>query len=157
LKHGTVGVHLFQSKLCSFVSGKLEDLTKIYCFSDGIALQYKNRKNFINLCYHKNDFGMDAEWHFFAASHGKDVSDRIGGTIKRLARKASLQNLYEEQIMALRQLYEWAVLKILSVTFKYCIVEDHSKEVILFKERFRKAKTLPGTQQIHCVISVSKN
>jgi hypothetical protein len=61
LKHGTVGVHLFQSKLCSFFSCKLKHLTKIYYFSDGAALQYKNWKNCINLCYHYGYFFMDAE------------------------------------------------------------------------------------------------
>jgi hypothetical protein len=88
-KHDTVAVNLIQSKLCSFISGKFKDLTKIYHSSDGTALQYKNRKNLINI-YHKDNFGMDAEWHFFATSHGNGACDMIGGTIKRLARKASL-------------------------------------------------------------------
>jgi hypothetical protein len=39
LKHGTVAVHLFQSTLFSFLSGKLNDLTKSCCFSDGAASQ----------------------------------------------------------------------------------------------------------------------
>jgi hypothetical protein len=34
-----------QSKLCSFHSDKLNDLTKIYNFSDSDASQYKNKKN----------------------------------------------------------------------------------------------------------------
>jgi hypothetical protein len=62
---------------------------------------------------------MDAEWLFFATSHGKGACDGIRGTIKRLPRKASMQNPYEEQIMTPRQLYEWAVVKIPSVTFEY--------------------------------------
>jgi hypothetical protein len=69
-------------------------------------------------------------------SHGKDACDGIGGTIKRLA---SLQNPYEEQIITPRQLYEWAVVKIPSVTFEYCTVEDHSKQMMILEERFRKA------------------
>jgi hypothetical protein len=92
LKHDTVTVHLFQSKLCTFLSGELKDLTKIYYFSDGATSQHKNRKNFINLCYHKDDLGMDAEWHFFAVSHGKGAYDGIRGTITRLEKKTSLQN-----------------------------------------------------------------
>jgi hypothetical protein len=83
-------------------SGKLKDLINIYCFSDGVTLQYINRKNLINLCYHKDDFGMDSDWYFFAVSHGRCACDGIGGTIKRLARKARLQNPYEEQIMTPR-------------------------------------------------------
>ncbi len=29
--------------------------------------QYKNRKNFVNLCHHKDNFGISAEWHFSAS------------------------------------------------------------------------------------------
>jgi hypothetical protein len=51
LKHKTVAVNLFQSKLCTFLLGKVKDLTKIYylLFTSGAASQYKNRKHFINL------------------------------------------------------------------------------------------------------------
>jgi hypothetical protein len=39
-------------------------------------------KNFNNLCYHKDDFGMDIMWQFFAASHGKVSCNGIGGQLK---------------------------------------------------------------------------
>jgi hypothetical protein len=133
LKHDTIAVHLFQSKLCSFFSGKLKYLTKFYYFSDGAASQYKNRKNFIKLFYHTDNFGMDAEWHFSATSRGRGAYDAIGGTITRLARKASLQNPHEKLITTPRLLYEWAVIKIPSVTFEYCTVEDHSKEKMMLE------------------------
>jgi hypothetical protein len=42
LNHDIVPVHLLKSKLYSIPSAKLEDLTKIYPFSDGSALQYRN-------------------------------------------------------------------------------------------------------------------
>jgi hypothetical protein len=63
LKHDTEAVNLFQSKLCSFLLGKVKDLTMIYylLIISGAASQYKNRKHFINLCYHNDDFGMDVE------------------------------------------------------------------------------------------------
>jgi hypothetical protein len=97
-------VHLFQSKLCSFLSIKLKDLTKIYYFSDAAASQYIIRKNFINLYRHKADFHMDAGCNFFAILHGKGERHGTGGTTERAARKASLQNLYKEQMKTLRQL-----------------------------------------------------
>jgi hypothetical protein len=62
---------MFQSKICSSFSCKLKDLTKIYYFSDGAASEYKNRKNFINVYYNKDDSGMEAKWHLFAMSHEK--------------------------------------------------------------------------------------
>jgi hypothetical protein len=90
LKHDIVLVFLFQSKLYSFLSGKLKDLTNIYYFSYCAKLQYKNRKNFINLCYYKGDTDMDTKWHFFAMSHGKGEYDGIRRKTKILKRKPNL-------------------------------------------------------------------
>ena len=88
LHHDTVAVHLFQKKLISFLKDRLSFIpTKIIYFSDGAASQYKNRKNFINLCNHQADFGILAEWHFSATSHGKGTCDGLGGTVKQLTTK----------------------------------------------------------------------
>ena len=73
------------------------DIKKLIYFSDGAASHYKNYKNFANLCNHKVDFGIDAEWHFFVTSHGKGPCDGLGGTVKRLAAKSSRQRPYNEQ------------------------------------------------------------
>ena len=106
MNHDTVAVHLFQRKLISFLKSTLSSFpVKIMYFSDGASSQYKNRKNFINLCYHQADFGVSAEWHFSATSHGKGACDGLGGTVKRLAAKASLQRPYQDQIMTPFQLY----------------------------------------------------
>ena len=87
-KHDTVAVHQFQRKLIDFLTATFEQKpSKIIYVSDGCAAQYKNRKNFINLCYHMDDFGVPAEWHFFATSHGKTAADGVAGTLKRLATK----------------------------------------------------------------------
>ena len=86
LRHDVVSVYAFQSKvLNSFVKQRLSHIEKIYYFSDGCSGHYKNYKNFQNLLYHFEDFGMFPEWHSFATSHGKNACDGIGGTIKRLA------------------------------------------------------------------------
>jgi hypothetical protein len=82
----------------------------MYYFSYGASAQYKNRNNFINLYHHNTDFGINAEWHFFATSHGK------GGTIKRLAAHSSLQH---HQILTPAQLYSWAKEHTLSIHVQY--------------------------------------
>ena len=46
----------------------------------------------MNLLNHKKDFVIEAEWQFFATSHGKGACDGIGGCVKRNAYRASLQN-----------------------------------------------------------------
>jgi hypothetical protein len=60
-------------------------LKEIVYFSDGSAAQHKNRKNLLNITFHNENFGVPADWHFFATSHGKNACDGIGGTLKRLA------------------------------------------------------------------------
>lgn len=44
----------------------------------------------MNLCL-LEDFQLKAQWSFFVTTHGKTECDRIGGTVKRLARQESLQ------------------------------------------------------------------
>ena len=55
---------------------------KVVYFSDRCGGQYKNYKNFMNLCPHKQDFGLDAEWIFFATRLDKSPCDGIGGPVK---------------------------------------------------------------------------
>ena len=109
------------------------------------------------MCYHKADFGIDAEWHFFATSHGKGPCDGLGGTVKRLAAKASLQRPYEQQIMTPRQLYEWASDNISTIVFTYCTTDDYKITESFLDNRFQKSKTIPGTQKLHCFIPLTKN
>ena len=111
LHHDTTAVHLYQRCFIAFLQRFLPARSqprKIIYFSDGAASQYKNRKNFINLCHHKEDFGIAAEWHFSATTHGKGACDGLGGTVKRLAACASLQKPYSDQIMTSHQLFDWA-------------------------------------------------
>ena len=85
LHHDTIAVNLFQKNLITFLKNQFPTPAKIIYFSDSAASQYKNRKNFLNLCHHQADFGIKAEWHFSATSHGKSACDGLGGTVKRLA------------------------------------------------------------------------
>ena len=115
INHDTVAVHLFQRQFIQC----LKKPSHLFYTSDGAASQYKNRKNFINLCHHEEDFGVAAEWHFSATSHGKGACDGVGGTVKRLAARASLQHPYD-QITKPHQLFEWAVINIPATAFQNC-------------------------------------
>jgi hypothetical protein len=55
--NSTTAVHLFQRKLCSFLSDKMNHILKIYYIYGDAATQYKNRRSFINLHCHKDDSG----------------------------------------------------------------------------------------------------
>ena len=75
---------LFQRKLIKFLTEHFDTKpTKIIYVSDGCAGQYKNCYNFKNLCHHKENFDVEAEWHFFATAHGKSGADGIGGNCKK--------------------------------------------------------------------------
>lgn len=156
LIHNTVSVYTFQKKLIQFLKENfISSLEKIYYFSDGSGAQYKNRKNFFNLCCHKEDFNIFAEWHFYATAHGKGVCDGLGGTVKRLATKASLQRPYTNQIMTPLQLFHWCQENIKSIHFLFSTNEEHINEENFLKQRFEKAKTIPGTQKFHSFVPIS--
>ena len=75
--HNTVTVHMFLTYLMKHIKETIPHVNKIIYFSDGASSQYKNKKKFMNLCQHKNDFRLDAEWNFFATSHGKNACDGV--------------------------------------------------------------------------------
>ena len=155
-KHDTIAVHLFQKNLIQFLTDTFgKKPSKIIYVSDGCAAQYKNRKNFINLCHHMEDFGVPAEWHFFATSHGKSAADGCAGTLKRLATKASLQRAMENQILNSKQLYEFAIKEIEGMSFGYVTNKDHEEEAKLLEARLLLSKRIPGTQKLHCIKPIS--
>ena len=156
LQHDTIAVYLFQKKLLMFLKQALPfPLKKIIYFSDGAASQYKNRKNFSNLCHHELDFDVKAEWHFSATSHGKGACDGLGGTVKCLAARASLQKPYQEQIMTPLQLYDWACTFLKAIQFTYCTCAEHSQVRDQLKTRFDNSRTIPRTRQYHSYVPVS--
>ena len=158
LHHDTVAVHLFQRSFIAFLKELLPARLhpkKIIYFSDGAAPQYKNRKNFLNLCHHKDDFGVKAEWHFSATSHGKGACDGLGGTVKRLAARASLQRPYNDQLMTPRQLFNWACSNIPAAYFGYCSNEDYAREQSSLEHRFQLSRTIPGTRKLHSFVPTS--
>lgn len=158
LSHDTIAVHCYQQVLMDFMKLHFTPTpSKIYYFSDGCEAQYKNRFNFLNLCLHEEDFGVKAEWHFFATSHGKSSCDGIGATLKRLAARESLRLFYSQQIMTPRQLYEWAKVNISSMHFAYSTTQHYKDEEIILKDRKLSAQTIQGTLKLHCFIPVSKS
>ena len=157
LHHDTIAVYLFQKNLIAFLKEQCSTITKIIYFSDGAASQYKNRKNFLNLCNHQADFGIEAEWHFSATSHGKSACHGLGGTVKHLAARASLQHPYEHQIITLFQLYQWAVDNVPGVHFCYCSTEEYEMQKIFLQTRFEQTKTIPGTRKLHSFVPISKD
>lgn len=150
LKHTPVMVYAFISYLVENIKQKLPDVTKIHYFSDGCPTQYKNKSNFINICHHKLDFKIEAEWNFFATAHGKNACDGLGGTIKRSLSKASLQRIFTNQILTPDDVFKYCKSKLSENIIFFYIKESELKCFYnKLSDRLKKAKTIIGTQTLH--------
>lgn len=154
LDHNANGVYIFNKMICNFVKSFMSSPEKFYYFSDGAPSQYKNFKNFINLYFHFEDFGIEAEWNFFATSHGKGPCDGIGGTLKRLASRASLTLPPSRQILTPIALFEWASnsTSFPTLAIQYAPKELWAEEDEFLNARYANAKKVPETLKTHQVI-----
>lgn len=156
VNHDATAVHLYNSKLISFLKEEFnsQDIKKFHYFSDGAGSQYKNRFNFLNLLYHERDFGVQAEWNFFATAHGKGACDGIGGCVKRNAYRASLQKETSAAITTTTKLFEWAQSFFKKIDFSYCSLQEYENHKKFLQKRFLNAKTIKNTRQFHCYVPI---
>ena len=160
LHHDTTAVHLYQTLNSFFTEISSSQITATKdcpSFPMVLLLNTKTEQNFINLCHHKEDFGISAEWHFSATAHGQGICDGLGGTVKRLAARASLQKSYNDQIMTPRQLYDWATVNIPTIHFNYCSSDGYEAEKQDLEQQFLRSRTIPGTCKLHSFIPISKH
>ena len=122
---------------------------QIHYFSDGCAGQYKNCKNMLNQSLHLQDFEISSTWTFFATSHGKSPCDGIGGTIKRLTARSSLQRVSREQILTATDMVKVCQEQVLGITTIFIPSEAVQHRRGEMKDRYQLAKTIPGTRSFH--------
>lgn len=149
LKHDVSMVYEIMKTVTAFLKENHPHIKEIHYFSDGCAAQYKNKYNFINLCLHEKDFQLKAQWSFFATSHGKTECDGIGGTVKRLARRESLQRPLEKQIITVTELFEFCKTRIENINFHFIPKEAVELTRPVLERRFKDVQTLPGTRSFH--------
>ena len=88
LNHGVLFVHQLKNLTTDIIKATCATVKIVKYFTDGCAAQYKNCKSMLNLCHHKDNFGINATWSYFATSHSKSPCDGIGGAVKRTTAKA---------------------------------------------------------------------
>lgn len=153
LEHNTTAVHTFQLKLTNYIKQYHPSIKKLIYFSDGAASQYKNKKNFINISFHKEDFGFDVEWHFFASCHGKNACDGVGGTTKRAVTKASLQRTDDNHIITPQEMFKFCKEHIKGITYVFVKCEEIQEVYAnVLKERFNTCQKIKGTRSFHCFV-----
>lgn len=135
-----------------------QKIKKIFYVSDGAPQQFKNFKNIFNVKNHINDFGIDAEWHFFPTAHGKGPCDGLGGTVKRCAASASLQLPHDKQILTPLELHEWFIScgRFKDITFIFSPVADYKKNERKLNKRFSNKSRVQALRQQHAIIPVSE-
>lgn len=146
LKHDVAIVQVFVKHIINYVKEHFPGTKKIEYYSDGCAGQYKNCTNFLYLCLHKEIFALQAEWVFFATSHGKSPCDGVGGALKREASKESLRRSSDKQILNVHDLYEFCEKRQSNIQPILVL----NTEIQQFRENIRTdAQTLPGTRGFH--------
>ena len=154
LNYNTNAVHQFIPAVLSDIRAKRPNATKFICFNDGASSQWKNCKNFFNLCYHNSDRGFEAELNCFATSHGKSSYGGIGVTVKRLTAQASLLMTSGEVISTTYEMFRWCQGNVIGISFFYVSSEIINNHVNQFQldERYELIKTVPGTRSYQSFI-----
>ncbi|KAJ8669802.1 hypothetical protein QAD02_014517 [Eretmocerus hayati] len=149
LIHDSAFVHCVQKIVTTHIKENFPAAKKVIYFSDGAAQHFKNKYNFVNLINHKNDFSLEAEWHFNATAHGKNACDGVGACLKSNARRASLQKNSTSQITTPRELFVWAREKMENMRIFFVSKEEYLQVKSDLTERSDGAKTVPGTLSYH--------
>ncbi|KAK3931888.1 Protein FAM153B [Frankliniella fusca] len=100
----------------------------------------------------KKDFGIPAQWHFFATSHGKSACDGIGGTLKRLATYYSKQHIQPGTLITTPLLFfEFAQKQVKGICSLWVSTEEVAEVETKLKVRFNSAYKIDGIKSCHSI------
>ena len=157
LVHDVDMVYHIMKLTIDYIKNNIDPSIKVvHYFSDGCAGQYKNCRNFLNICHHEQDFAVKCTWSFFATSHGKSPCDGIGGTVKRLTAIASLHRTTNNQILTAPAMFEFCEKEIKGIKFFYITKESNMKIRSEMVQRYTIATTLPGTRSYHHFVPLGR-
>ena len=154
--HDTAFVYIMQQTIIPLIKTICPKVTKIIYSSDGAKQHYKNRYQMCNLVHHQEDFGIEAEWHYFATSHGKGPNDGQSAVLKKEATRYSLQVKPNDAILASKPFFEWAKNKFKSLNIFYYSKKDHQNIQRKLNKRFSSAPKVSKIQSSHSFIVTNK-
>ena len=111
--------------------------------------QFKNKKQFSNVSFHRADFGPSCSWLFSATGHGKDEVDGVGGKLKSLARDHSIQQGVHNKILNAQAFHDFVKDKGYKYTPILVTKEEVKAAEKTHKIRWKESKTIKGTQEYH--------
>lgn len=89
---------------------------------------------------------------FFATHQGKGPCDALGGTIKRMATKASLHRVYENHILTAKDLFDFIKSTNTAINTIFCTSEEHNEMAQKLENKYDNVKTITGTQKFHAFL-----
>ena len=149
LNHTKYSIYVFMQHIFSHLKTTYPDIKHINIFSDGPTSQFKQRVLFSNIYAWEMEHDLKITWNFFATSHGKDVVDGIGGTLKRTvwrhvkAERAHVTNASEYSTPG-KQLCP-------NNHIESIPKEDIAQQTTFLDAKWENIRALPRTHHIHCV------
>ena len=86
---------------------------------------------------------------FLTLLTARDRVNGLAGTIKRLARRASLQIGTRRQILTPLALFEWALQSLAKIDFVFLDNNDYERGKAVLQPRFITTVTVHGTLMVH--------
>ena len=99
---------------------------------------------------------MISIWSVCGTGHAKSACDGIGGTVKRLAAKASLQHQTCGQIGNTEEMFKFCKTEYKGIEFIYISKETMVGVQEMLSDCFSRTRTIPGTRSFHQFIPLSR-
>lgn len=158
LDHDVSLVNVFQTKTNTWIDENLLGIEEAEYVTDGCAAPYKSKGYFKNLCELQVLFKKKLSHSYCASGHGKGQNDADGGSVKRKARRASLQRDFDNQILSAQDLYQFCVSE-MGDTFLFYFVSKTETETSRkeYQARMPTLQTVPGTRTFHFIRPLTGN
>lgn len=153
LDHDANAVNKFREEIYKKLEDEVPKLSLIHEWTDGCANQYKGKVGFADV---SND-DKRVQRHFFETSHGKNVCDGVGATLKNVCHHAVISN--KHVIGDANSMYEFAKerLTVNTVETKREFLYVAADTITRNRPEVAEAETLVGTRKLHSVKNCNSN
>lgn len=151
-KHDSAFVYAALTIILPKIRALIKSVKKVIYFTDGAKQHFKNRYQIDLLRHHKEDFGLEAEWHFSTTAHGRSEYDGIGGKFKHEAYKHSLQASPKDAILNFPQLVKWGESHFSNIEIFNFDKNYHDRITKKLARRFSVAPAVPGISKNHSFV-----
>jgi hypothetical protein len=146
--HTKFAVYSFMQYIFTYLKKQHPQIIKIDVFSDGAALQFKQKYLFSNLHEWEEAHGIKLRWNFFATSHGKGAVDGLGGTVKRLVWRAVCSGTVA--VTTAEEYSKIAADRNPAVHVAFIPKTDVAELQTRLAEKWSSVLAIPRTQRLHC-------